>query len=194
MNFIRLDVPEKASPTVHRPVDELATRHGYDSVEAFAESIEPNEKVIDVGASISRLGHAVTSLRDDIEWVNLDIIYKPIGMDTETTKRFGKLVADAPKNLKYVDGSILNPPVETGLNQFTRVLSYWMLPHIIEYSPRHGVAAAWNLIQLGKPGGILSVGPRRGHSDNAETFTIPESDKEAQELALKIVKPWLPKS
>jgi hypothetical protein len=195
MAFIKLPLPVRPTPTIHRTSEDLAGRHGFSTVEQLAESLPSGAEVIDVGASVSRLGHDVANLRSDITWVNFDLLYLPSARDVEITTRVAQLIAEAPKNLEYVGGSILDPPSELKAQRFARVFSFYVLPHIVEHNPRHGLVAAWNMIQLGEPAnGIISVGPRRSYSDNAEAFAIPESDKEATELAVMLVKPWAKKS
>lgn len=192
MAFIKLPVTEQLHHITYRPSDMLANRFGFSSVQSLAESIPSGEEVIDVGAGLSHLGHDVTTLREDIRWANFDVVYAQPDKDIEVRKRLGRLAASAPENLRYVGGSILNPPDELA-KRFVRIFSYWMLPYIIENNPSHGVVAAWNMIQLGQTDGILSTGPMRSYSDNAQSFTIPGSDEEARELAANIIKPWLAK-
>lgn len=191
MAFINLPAHEQLHHITYRSSEELASRFGFTSVEYLAESIPSGEKVIDVGAGLSRLGHDVAGLRQDIEWVNFDVAYAQPDKDTKVRKRLGQLVVDAPDNLHYVAGSILNPPEELKPKSFARIFSYWMLPYLIENDPHQGAAAAWNMVRLGKTGGIIRVGPMRSYADKAQAFIIPESREDVIELAVNIVKPWL---
>lgn len=195
MDFIRIQSHGESvsTPTYHREVEELAVRHNYSSVRSLAASLPEAAEVVDVGAGVSRLGHKVAALRDDITWVNMDILYSAKDQDSELKHTLGRLATTAPKNLEYVAGSILSPPAKITPSRFSHVFSYWLLPHIVEANSRKGAVAAYNMIIMGKPGGTLSVGPRRTYSDNAEPFVIPGSSEEARSLAAHIVKPWVKK-
>ena len=190
MKFIRLPVSEKATTVTYQPDESVVNRLGFRSVHSLAGSLPPGAEVIDVGAGLSRLGHTVTALRDDIHWTNFDIAYLPSETNPEVIKRLGVLAASAPENLKYLGGNILNPPQKLNEDYYDRIFSFWMLPHIVKNSgPRPGVVAAWNMINMGKPGGILTVGPLRSYGDNAQSFEIPDSQEKARDLAARIVKP-----
>jgi hypothetical protein len=189
MNIVRLGTGNIPTPTIHREAEELAQRHGFGSVEAFASDIAPGESVIDIGASLSHLGHAVTRLRSDITWVNMDIAYAD-DADKNFTAMYHTLRAGAPNNLHYLAGNIVSPPAELTARSFGRVLSFWMLPHIVQRSHQEGLVAVSNMLALGTVGGTLSVGPLRSRSDNAGVFSIPASTEDAIALAVKITKPW----
>jgi hypothetical protein len=189
--FINLSLPERSYHVSYRPTDGLATRHNFASVHALAKSIPSGGRVIDVGAGLSRLGHVVTTFREDVEWVNFDTAYGDTEYNADIKRRLGQLITAAPDNLNYISGSIVNPPDELVPKQYARIFSFWMLPHLIDTSPRLGVAAAYNMLQLGEPDSILSTGPMRSYADNAQSFQVPESQAAARELAADIVGAWI---
>ncbi len=192
MNVVRLQVGDIPTPTIHRDADELAQRHGFASVDAFTDSLSEHESVLDVGASLSTLGHAVTRRRSDISWTNMDIAYGD-DADKNFSAMLRSMQESAPENLQYLAGNIVNPPAELRARSFGRVLSFWMLPHIVQRSHQEGLVAVSNMLALGTVGGTLSIGPLRSRSDNAGVFTIPASTEDAIALAVKVTEPWIGK-
>lgn len=191
MNLIRLPVQDRPTATVYRDVHELANKHGFESVQSLAHNIPTGEAVIDIGSSLSRLGHAVTALRADITWVNFDVAYGNQDVDDDFNRTLRRLQASSPQNLHYIAGNILRPPEELRARSFGRVLSYWMLPHIVQHNHKEGLVAASNMITLGKVHGILTTGPMRTPNDNSESFEIPESLEDVIGLSVKITDPWV---
>ncbi len=137
--------------------DILAPKYGFDGVEDLAESLPPQARVLDVGAGLSTLGENISKLRPDIDWTNADNQYGDPGK--RYAARFEDAVEMAPKNLQFVEANAVDLAAIFGTEQFDRVFSYWMLPHIMRNDHNAGVRAAENMLMVAKKSGSVAIGP-----------------------------------
>jgi hypothetical protein len=142
---------EKAM-TTGRSAKKLARKHGFGSVDHLAETLPQNARVVDVGAGASRLGHEVTIIRPDVDWINFDLSYHDPAILSDVAR-------DAPRNLHHVPGDALDlgqmyPPAH-----FDAVFSYWLFPHLSLVSRRPAELAAMAIFAVTKPRGLISIGP-----------------------------------
>jgi 2-polyprenyl-3-methyl-5-hydroxy-6-metoxy-1,4-benzoquinol methylase len=157
-------------------------QYGFKTVSDFAASLPNGALVLDVAAGVSLLGHAVASLRPDVRWVNIDLIYKEVGL-------LARLAKDAPANVEFMVGDVVafSPPLKKLKGQADVVLSYWLIPHLSLKELAPAEAAAKTMWELLKPGGQAFVGPLRQHIfryDRALRFTKNDDKlKNAQALA-----------
>ncbi len=86
----RNEMPKNV-PTTGRTPEFLAKRYGFSSIDELIDDIPKNATVIDVGAGMSLLGHAVAARRPDVTWFNVDPYYKK--------ERALLARSDAPKNV-----------------------------------------------------------------------------------------------
>jgi hypothetical protein len=152
MAIVADDVP-KSIPTTGRTPDFLAKRYGFDSLDELIEDIPRRAVVLDVGAGLSLLGHAVANQRPDVTWFNIDPYYQ-----NEHTK---KASIDAPSNVRYVARDITQSVPELAELQAARIFSYWVLPHISltgDAPAERAVGAMWDKLT---PDGVMYVGPDR---------------------------------
>lgn len=184
-------------PFTDRSGSMLASYYGFESLEALAADIPANSEVVDLGAGNSTLGHEAANLRTDITWVNFDTRYSWSEDDfwayEELTQqaKLKKLMASAPDNLIYLPGDIMEPPQELGINRFSRIFSYYMLPHIIDNGRMYGMTAVRNMFSLGSSEGILTLGPISDFDREANKFHIASEEGEIEKLVANIVDPWL---
>lgn len=144
------DVP-KVVPTTGRTPHFLAKRYGYKSLSDFINDIPRNATVIDAGAGLSLLGHAVAKRRPDVIWLNLDPFYK--------NERHQAAASDAPPNVRYMAEDISKPSSKLAKLKVARIYSYWMLPHLSIYSDepvRRVAGVMWDMLS---PSGVIMVGP-----------------------------------
>jgi len=177
------DPNETLACMTDRDADRLARMYGYMGVEDLSATLPDKAKVIDLGAGLSDLGHAVSHHRPDVNWINFDARYGNTSFPTEEQTAIAQMQATAPPNLTYVGGNVLNLPDEIRAKRFARVFSYYMFPHVIDYFGKETAAKAMrdavNVIAIG---GALSVGPNRytdygwsvNITDNTDTETLAE--------------------
>jgi hypothetical protein len=149
---IAADVP-KNIPTTGRTPAFLAKRYGFANLQALIDDIPRNATVLDVGAGLSLLGHAVAKKRRDVTWINIDPFY------TDAQVKLAQ--ADAPINVSYIADDITNPSADTKKLQAHRIYSYWMLPHLSltgDEPANRAVGAMWDILT---DNGHMYLGPNR---------------------------------
>lgn len=175
------------APMRARPSDHLATEYGYADISSFAAALPERAEVADIGAGLSSLGAQVCERRDDVRWVNVDIQYGNFGNQADEDA-YRYLVEHKPANLTYEAADALKLVEVFGSEQFDRVFSYWMLPHIILDGRDLGAAAAENMLKVTKPSGKVAVGPVHGPQHNGQALgrhtreVVPAADEAAIKL------------
>lgn len=136
-------------PTTGRNVQFQVRQMGHTSITNFASSLPKNGLIIDVGAGLSQLGHAITEARDDVTWVNLDPYYHNFTAGVH------------PKNLVFSSGDIVafDQAAQKYLAKADLVYSYWLLPHLSLESIKPAKQAVRNMKHLLKSDGRLIIGP-----------------------------------
>lgn len=172
MTKVKNDLP-KSVPTTGRTPAFLAKRHGFASLSDFIRDIPKDATVLDIGAGLSLLGHAVAARRSDITWINIDPFYK--------NDRYLAAASDAPNNVRYMAEDITNPSKELSKIKAKRIFSYWMLPHLSVHSVAPAKAAVGVMWDLLDESGIMSVGPVNPHQlismlDNVRTLRFSKND------------------
>jgi uncharacterized UPF0146 family protein len=180
------DMP-KSVPTTGRTPEFLAKRYGFSSLSALIHDIPKNATVLDIGAGLSLLGHAVAAKRPDIEWVNVDPYYK--------NSRHKLAAKDAPSNVKYLSDDITSPSSALAKVKAQRIYSYWMLPHLSVHSVKpveRAVGAMWDMLA---PNGVMIIGPDKPHRVSSITkkvrgirFTKKQSREAVQREVVAITR------
>lgn len=114
----------ESAPKTRRSARHLSRVYGYKNPRDLAESLPEGAVVADFGSAYSKFGKAITALREDISWFNIDPMYADHGR---------RLQRKAPPNLQHVAGSVFKPPLPPG--SCDRVFSSALLPHIVMSSP-----------------------------------------------------------
>lgn len=130
----------------------LTKVYGALGIDEFTKSLPRSAQVLDVGAGNSDLGRVITNLRPDITWTNFDIEY--------SSAELNRLAQGAPKNLRFLNGDILNPHVLRE-NSYDRIYTFWVLPHLGLENPsliRVGIVNMLNLLKDNQAS-KLTVGP-----------------------------------
>ena len=140
--------------TTDRTADVLAHRHGYKSLKHLAESLPRHANVLDVGAGASTLGKEVANLRPDIHWTNLDYSYH----DKQILQNVSQ---GAPSNLTFIAGDAAKLDNYIKPASMDVVFSYWLFPHLASYDKEIALAAASQLHNTTKTGGLMTVGPSK---------------------------------
>lgn len=141
-------------PTNGRAPDRLARAFGFDGWHELADGLPHNSSVLDVGAGFARLGKAVTMVRPDIAWVNLDYSYDNSAVLTKAAKF-------SPKNAEFVTGDATKLSNIFKAETFDTVFSYWLFPHLSLYSDWPAEEAARGIYSVTRPGGTISIGPQK---------------------------------
>jgi hypothetical protein len=153
----------------------------------FAESLPANARIVDVGAGLSTLGAEVTAIRDDIEWTNFDINYRP---DHPSYKVVDEAAALAAPNLIFRQGDILDLPADM-LHSYDVACSYNLVTHYYRLKRSLGNRALMNVVTLAaNRESKVIIGPTNGKMVtnkrwNAVTLdarATSEEIKEAQRL------------
>ena len=182
---------ERTGPITDRQGADLARFYGFSDLDELAEEIPAAAEVIDIGAGFSTLGHEATKKRPDIRWINMDVAYLDRGWDKHVAKKLDGLIASAPVNLKYIGASILNPPEDLQGRRFSRIFSYYMLPHIVYNGIEYGTSAVRNMLNMGEIDGVIKIGPISDFSDDAFHLTVPSSSSDTERLAEETVLSWV---
>lgn len=154
----RLKVPiYMKAPMTSRTGELFAYRQGYESVVELADSLPPGAQVLDVGAGKSSFGLRVCHERDDVEWTNADIRYFIPGMVDQLSRH-------KPPNLRFVPTDVLHLMETFPDEQFERVYSYWLLPHVSMAGRDMATQAARNILKVANPTGEVVVGPCRSRA------------------------------
>jgi len=180
------DKPLIIGPMTDRSGDELAERYGYTDLERLSTSLPSDSEILDVGAGLSNLGHMIASRRPDIQWTNLDIRYSPGRIHPITETTLENLKFTAPDNVRYVAGNVLELPREIAAKRYAHIFSYYMIHHVSNNGREFGVQAIRNMLQLGEPGGKLSVGPVNFSLYSTHTVIIPETPEAVEALAAQV--------
>ncbi len=142
----------KQIPTTGRKTKFQIRQWGYKDVQSLAKSFPKNAVIIDVGAGLSQFGQAITDVRDDIRWINVDPYYAESDLN-----------ARAKPHMTYLAENILSPGSQ--LKKLTGtadvVYSYWMLPHLSLLNDEQAGVALQNMTELLKEDGHLIIGPVR---------------------------------
>ena len=72
----------------------------------------------DFGAGASPLGKRVCEMRDDVQWINIDL-----GYEHQSLRR--RAARNAPANLHFLAADVLQFKGELKEESFDRVFSYW---------------------------------------------------------------------
>jgi len=157
----------------------LAQMYTGASVQEFAAQLEPGSVVIDIGAGLSRLGHAVveacSTQNKHIRWINVDPQYDdPASPQAEQVREF---ITDAPQGLEFIQASVLELPEEIrGIAD--HVFSYNVLPHLERIGRAQtpaqflGRQALQNMLDLAKPTGTIGVGPTSAEIRGAARWNV----------------------
>ncbi len=142
----------KLAPVTASTAKFLAIVYGASSIEDYAQSLPRSARILDVGAGNSELGRVVAGLRPDVSWTNLDINY--------TSPELSRLQRDAPENLKYINGNVLDSH-ELPDDTYDRIYAFWVLPHIGIEDPKLIGLAITNMLGMLKnsTSSRLVVGP-----------------------------------
>jgi Methyltransferase domain len=153
--------------TTQRSAETLAQLHGFESLDAFVDSLPQDARVLDIGAGVSTFGRDVAKERPDITWVNFDFSYLEERVMQRVTQD-----PNTPPNLLHIAGDAKNidgiPELEP--ESFDAVLSYWLLPHISLDGKEGAAAIAANAFRLARPGALLSLGPADGEKKFLPTY------------------------
>lgn len=147
----------KQIPTTGRKTTYQAKQFGYNSVRELAGALPKNAIVMDIGAGLSRLGHEVAALRDDIRWINVDPCYQE---KTASIKFSGSQRAS---NVEFWSDNIVTGSTKLdGLHGTVDVVySYWLMPHLSLEADEPAIHAVEHMYDLLKPKGKLIIGPVR---------------------------------
>jgi 2-polyprenyl-3-methyl-5-hydroxy-6-metoxy-1,4-benzoquinol methylase len=160
--FMDTDMTQRSAVT-------LACNYGFESVEACADSLPMDARVLDAGAGAATFGHTIARMRPDIRWTNLDIGYV-------NAAALAALQERAPSNLTFVTRDVREAVELFPQDSFDAVFSYWLLNCLEERQARQGVR---QLLDTTKPAGRLSVGALVGLAnlgERAQTITLSPSE------------------
>lgn len=176
----------KVGPMTRRAGRLLAVMYDYVGLSHMSRDLPQDAEILDVGAGLSDLGYKMASARPDITWINLDLRYGATPVDQSSEEAIETLREQAPPNLSYVGGDILNPPQDYR-GRFAHVFSYRVLRHIADNGLDFGILAARNMLEMAEPGGKLSVGPTTT-TDRSVTSTViaPKTPSSTEELATRL--------
>lgn len=159
------------APTTRRSAKLLSRIYGFQTPEAFSQSLPDDAVVVDFGAGNSRFGAAIAELRPDIQWLNVDLRYGS-GYPSKRAR------SAAPANLQYIGADVLSPCLRPA--SADRVLSNALLPHIAMTEEKLALDAIHNMGSLLKDDGEMMLGKRftswafRAKPDGAVHITAGE--------------------
>lgn len=155
------------------------------TIDAFADSLPENARVIDVGAGLSTFGAEVAARRDDVQWTNYDINYNRTGhVSYEAVRR---AVEAAPQNLRFVTGNVLTIPDDMR-HAYDRAYSYNLVTHLLRIRRSLGGQALENIVGLLDEHGESKIGPTNAKMATSERWgaaTLPADASEAQITAVR---------
>jgi hypothetical protein len=169
--------------TSDRTAEELARRHGFESVAGLAESLPENGVVIDVGAGASDLLDKTAELRPDVSFVKFDLSYQnPAVLD--------EAQAAAPANVTCQAGDATRLEELYGPGVFDRVFTSSLLLHLSleEDNIEPAYQAARGMVTVAKTGGVISVGDKKARIQNKPLTITKEADTDIEAAADAIVQ------
>lgn len=148
----------ETAPTTGRAAEKITHLHGFETVQAYAESLSANAHIVDLGSGTSSFGREVAKFRQDVQVDCVDLNYSNPVLLEEVS--IGK-----PSNVRYIAADVtkLNELYEPG--SIDQVTSYWLLPHLSIDDPAPAIAASKEVYEVLKDGGSAIVGPRLGNED-----------------------------
>lgn len=146
------------APTTDRSANHIARAYGYPNIERLCDSIPKGARVLDIGAGASGFAKEIARKRSDVRMICVDLSYKDPRIIREVSE-------DTSPNISFIPGNILELDKQFPSNYFSRVFSYWLLPHLALEDKKIARTAVTKILDVTKWGGTLNLGPtKRGRT------------------------------